>query len=129
MTYFRLDRASLEELVRIGQAHPSLRRVEPALRKYPSYYGQPSDDDLRAESRVYDILEAINADFVSYERTGEQNDLYCVDVPFYRWGLSLGGVSQSLIYFPRKNPPPSDKKFKCTQIDDSAWYVVDSDTR
>ena len=93
---------SLTELASLGSEHKVLQRVEPDLGKYRSYFGQPTETDLKAEERVLEIVEQLKIDFVAYDRDGREENpkLYAMRVPYYRWGLSLGGYSKSIVYFP-----------------------------
>jgi hypothetical protein len=101
IAYFERYKDSIAELAQLGVAHPVLRRVEPSQRKHASYYGATTAADVAAEERAYAILTPIRADYVSYWRNGAApgNPLVYVEVPFYRWGLSLGGYAKSLRFF------------------------------
>ena len=133
IAYFRQHERLLGELVRLGVEHPALYRVEPAMKKFPSYHGSPTEADLAAERRAYEILSLIKADLVVYWRVGStpEGALISVDVPVYRFGLSLGGYSTSLTYIPdfATEPPQSDEKRKFRRIEDTGWFIEESDTR
>ena len=121
----------INELAELGISHPALRRVEPSLKKYPDYYGTPSQADLVAEKHAYEILVSLKADYVSYYHDGSLsgNPLVYIEVPFYRFGLSLGGHAKCLRYFPsQKKDLPMSNVFKYTAISDG-WYIAESDTR
>jgi hypothetical protein len=130
---FRKNESALEELVKLGTEHSALRRAEPALKKYPDYWKTPTAADLAAQQRAYEILESIKLDYVAYWRDGATADgnLFCVEVPVYRWGLSLGGYSVCLAFFPNfdSDPPRSDARRKYTAIEKTGWFVEESDTR
>jgi hypothetical protein len=133
IAYFTDSKQLILELAQLGVAHPTLRRVEPSLKKYASYYGHPTVEDLAAEQRAYIILAALKVDYVSYWRNGALtgNPLVYIEVPFYRWGLSLGGYGKSLRFFPActKDPPQSDREFKYKPLNEQCWYIFESDTR
>jgi len=129
IAYFHQHERQLSRLVALGEKHPALRRAEPALAKYPDFYGQPSAEDLKAQEEAYRILKEIDADFIAWWRTpdGTLN----ATVPFYRYGLSLGGYSKGLEYISdyRRHPPQSDERMKYLQISESGWFIEESDTR
>jgi len=132
--WFNENYELLHELKKIGVQHPSLRRAEPELKKYTDYYGEPSSNDLSAEERVFKIVKQLEIDFVSYSRTyPEFKDLSFMSVPAYRWGLSLGGYSVSIVYV--KDLSSIDRilanghKVKFKALQKNHWYIQESDTR
>jgi hypothetical protein len=130
ISYFRRHETQMAELIRLGEKHPALRRAEPKLAKYPDFYGQPSEDDLKAQDTAYKILKEIDADFIAWWRTPD-GKIFQVTVPYYRWGLGLGGFSKGLEYIPgyREKPPQSSEKRAYRQIGDTPWFIEVSETR
>lgn len=130
--WFEENYESLNDLARLGSEHPALRRAEPALKKYTDYYVEPSEDDLKAEMRVFELVENLDIDFVAYSRSGQDNDVFFgMTVPYYRWGLGLGGYSKN-IYFDaslqqkliRPNSPST-----YIYLNKPGWFINVSDTR
>ncbi|MEZ5415302.1 MAG: hypothetical protein R3F03_13445 [Opitutaceae bacterium] len=130
ISYFWRHERELTQLVSLGEKHPALTRAEPKLAKYPDFNGQPSNEDLRAQETAYKILEDIDADFIEWSRKPD-GKIFQAKVPFYRWGLSLGGFSKGLAYLPnfREKPPRSEQGRNYRQIGDTAWFIEESDTR
>ena len=130
IAYFQRHERQLTQLLSLGEKHPTLRRAEPSLAKYADFNGRPSDDDRKAQEEAYRILKEIDADFIEWWREPDGR-IFQVSVPFYRWGLGLGGYSKGLEYIPdyRKEPPRSEEKRKYRQIADTAWFIEESDTR
>ncbi len=131
--WFQDNYGPLTELVELGEKHKALRRAEPAMKKYTDYYGQPSEEDLLAEERVFELVELLGVDFVAYWRAGEEKDstLQSMSVPYYRWGLSLGGLSKSLVYFPnyKQIDRPSSGYSEYMYLNKPGWFLDVSDTR
>ena len=133
IAFFQKHKSALEELVKLGIDHPALRRAEPALKKFPDYWKTPTAADLAAQQRAYEILESIKVNYVAYWRDGAaaEGGLFCVEIPVYRWGLSLGGYSVCLAYYPNcdSDPPRSDARRKYTPIEKTGWFIEESDIR
>jgi len=132
--WFDANYELLNELKEIGVRHTSLRRAEPALRKYTNYYGTPTDEDKIAEERVFEIVDELKVDFVAYSRTyPEFNNLSFMSVPSYRWGLCLGGVSTMIVYVDDKESIDqileNGHKVVFTALSKDGWYIEESDTR
>lgn len=132
-SWFEKNYDSLAELAALGLKHKALRRVEPALKEYTNYYGQPTEADLEAEARAFELAESLKIDFVAYWRNGLENNeiLHNMTVSYYRWGLALGGYSKSVVYFPDYNSetkPPSEYE-KYIYLNKTGWFIDVSDTR
>ena len=132
-SWFENQYSSLIELAELGIKYKALRRAEPSLKEYTKYYGQPSEADLKAEARVFEIVEKLEIDFVAYWRNGLENNelLHSMSVPYYRWGLALGGYSKSIVYFPEytsETKPPSDYS-TYIYLNKQGWFIDVSDTR
>ncbi len=131
--WFEENHGSLAELAELGIKHKALRRAEPSLKKYTSYYVQPSEVDLKAEVRVFELVEELELDFVAYWRNGLEDFevLTSMTVPYYRWGMSLGGYSKSIAYFPGYTSESKKPSGYSTYIylNRQGWFIDVSDTR
>lgn len=131
--WFDKNYESLAELAKLGIEHKALRRAEPKLKEYTDYYGQPSEADLKAEEKVFGIVEQLNIDFVAYWRNGLDNNdiLHSMAIPYYRWGLALGGYSKGVVYFPNytANTKPSNEYHTYIYLNKTGWFINVSDTR
>ena len=100
---------------------------------HSNYYDQPSQADLEAEKKASDIVSSLNIDFVAYYRDGRDiiKNLYSMKIPYYRWGLSLGGYSKSIVYFPHynKKTKQSTKYNTYIYLNKKGWFINISDTR
>jgi len=132
-SWFEDQYVSLVELAELGVKHKSLRRAEPSLKEYANYYGQPSEADLRAEAKVFEIVEKLKIDFVAYWRNGLEDNgvLHSMSVPYYRWGLALGGYSKGIVYFPEYTSEAKSPSGYSTYIylNKQGWFIDVSDTR
>ncbi len=131
--WFERNYKALNELAALGLEHKALRRAEPKLREYTQYYGQPTSAEFKAEERVFELVHQLEIDFVAYWRNGlEENEiLHSMTAPYYRWGLSLGGVSKGIVYFPNHEDKikPSNKYHTYTYLNKKGWFIDASDTR
>ena len=131
--WFEKNYDSLAELAVLGIEHKALRRAEPELKDYTNYYGQPTEADLKAEKKVFDIVQQLKVDFVAYWRNGlEDNEvLHSMTIPYYRWGLALGGYSKGVVYFPDYTPKtkPSSEYNAYIYLNKAGWFINVSDTR
>lgn len=132
-SWFEQHYTSLAELASLGLQHKALRRAEPALKKYTDYWTAPSPPDLKAEKRVFYLVEQIKIDFVEYLRDGrdENLSLQSMYVPYYRWGLSLGGFSKGIVYFPgyENKDRPSNEYSTYVYLNKPGWFIKIDDTR
>lgn len=125
-----------EELVTlkdIGETNIALKRINVDSTE-PSSYGPLNQSDLIAAERAVGILRKLDLEFVDYSRTfPDFQDTRFVSVPFYSWGLSLGGYSITIQFV--ANPEDIDTtiqngqnvQFNPLNIDN--WYIKHSDTR
>lgn len=131
--WFEANNESLAKLAVLGSEHKALRRAEPALKEYTNYYGQPTEADLKAEEKVFDIVRQLEIDFVAYWRNGLENNevLHSMTIPYYRWGLGLGGYSKGIVYFPNYTAPqkPSSEYNTYIYLNKPGWFINVSDTR
>ncbi len=132
-SWFETNFDSLAKLAKLGMEHKALRRAEPKLKEFTNYYGQPTEADLKAEAQVFAIVEFLKVDFVAYWRNGLENNevLHSMTVPYYRWGLSLGGYSKGLVYFPNyaEDTKPSTDYSTYIYLNKPGWFINVSDTR
>lgn len=132
LRWFEGHLTSLVELAELGIEHKALKRAEPSLKEYTKYYRHPSEVDLKAETRVFEIVKKLEVDFVAYWRYGLKNEvLHSMSVPYYRWGLAPGGYSKSIVYFPGYTPktkPPSGYS-TYIYLNKQGWFIDVSDTR
>jgi hypothetical protein len=131
--WFEENQEVFLELKVLGEKHPRLHRIEPSLSKSPHHHSELDEDDKRAEQRIVELLGTINADFVVYWRIGkaESGELISISIPYYRWGLALGGYFQSIEYVPSKEMlerlTSATRSYKETNY--KGWYIHASDTR
>jgi hypothetical protein len=121
----------LSELLQLGAANKALRRAEPSMKKYPTYYGEPSKEEIEAEKRVYAIVEKLKIDHVAYYRSGDNGEFSGMTVSYYSWGLSLGGYSKSIFFDPTNLSPNNSSHTYGTFIylNRPGWFIDVADTR
>ena len=131
--WFDLNYESLEKLASLGLEYKSLRRAEIIFKDEKNYYGQPSEAALKAEKEVFEIVATLKVDFVAYWRYGmdDFNRLRSMTIPYYRWGLGLGGYSKGIVYFPdyTKESMPSTEYSTYIYLNKEGWFIDASDTR
>lgn len=121
------------ELQEIGIKHPALKRLRADRAEISSYSSLTPEDELAAK-RTSLVLRELQAPHVSFSRSyPEFTDLSFVTIPYYSWGLSLGGYSVSIEYI---NDPSVIEKIKANghkmtfiKLSQDNWYIRKSDTR
>ena len=133
VAWFEQHHDMFMELKSLGEKHPRLHRIEPALSDYPHHHAELTADDKVAERRIVEILGEVNSDFVVYWRvkSSEAGELISISIPYYRWGLSLGGYYQSIEYVPNKETLAklTSETSSYVELKHRGWYIHASDTR